>query len=115
MTRLHISSSLQARIIKSVALFGLALFVATISFSSFSSYSYSSRDFYSAFKDALPSSTSMSNGSIQGSNGLASQNDEFASFLSDNKRDFVKALNDGSTLEGWVIVMGELVLQGGIC
>lgn len=115
MTRLQTSSSLQVCIIKSVALFGLALFVATISFSSFSSYSYTSQTFYSTLKDPLPSSTDMSNGSIQDTDGPASQDDELASFLSDNKRDFVKALNDGSTLEGWVIVMGELVSKCNTC
>ncbi|KAK9895676.1 DHH phosphoesterase [Cystobasidium minutum MCA 4210] len=55
---------------------------------------------------------SNSNGGGQGLNGQSTssnggQNDDLASFFEHNKADFMKALDDGSSLEGWVIVMGN--------
>lgn len=49
----------------------------------------------------------MSNGS--GPVPQAARNDELADFLKNNKADFVKALDAGSSLDGWVIVMGEAI------
>lgn len=47
------------------------------------------------------------NGLQQGTNSHSGQNDELGNFLQQNKEDFMKALNGGDSLDGWVIVMGE--------
>lgn len=49
----------------------------------------------------------MSNGLLQAHVPATAQHDELASFLTKNKADFCRALDDGTSLEGWVIVMGN--------
>ena len=119
----HHDSSFQVRIIKSVALLGLVLFLATISYSSFkTSYPYTSQeDYNNSFMGQKSSKSSKSKPTVMNSVDKVSdqhgpnssgQNDQLGSFLKENKADFMKALSDGSSsLDGWVIVMGEYSLS----
>lgn len=102
-------SSTQARIVKLVASFGLVLFVATLWFTDLSGYLRSTYNPLDTFVDPLGEAqhTAMNTGAAY--TPVAAQNDdELASFLRTNKADFVKALDEGSSLQGWVIVMGAL-------
>lgn len=118
--RLHVtiacmlsSHRLSSRITKLVATFGLLLFVATLWFSDLSGYTTSVQKASGSFAanslaESLPGreDTAFSDGSAH--TATMAHSDELASFLEKNKADFVNALNDGSSLEGWVMVMGAL-------
>lgn len=109
MSRPQYLTTLQARIIQVVAFLGVALLlVCTALSSSFSTYSDDTPKSTNVFLSPLGEKTAMSNVNAL---AQASKDDgRLSAFLKNNKADFVKALDAGSSLEGWVIVMGAFEL-----
>lgn len=111
MTRLVTTSGLQVRIITSVACIAVTLLLVTIYLSSFWIYPYRSQDSLKSLDTPAAETVDMSNGLPGGSQSQNGKHDDLAGFLRGNKADFLKDFAGGNSLQGWVIVMGELDLE----